>query len=129
MKNPLFFSFLLFSIVLTAQDFKLEKAVNDIKAKIVKTENAERLKWLDSLTKLTEYNSDFKYDSIVSETIQYALQLDSINLATIQTSNLIYFKNNISIKPAEGLQIFKNFLQISFRSVLNLHIFHLLVLL
>ena len=85
--------------------------MNDIKAKIVKTENAERLKWLDSLTKLTEYNSDFKYDSIVSETIQYALQLDSINLATIQTSNLIYFKNNISIKPAEGLQIFKNFLQ------------------
>lgn len=111
MKRPCFFSFFLFSISIIAQDVKLDFAVKNLKSKIERTENSERLKWLDSLTKLTKYKTEYKYDSIVTETINYALYLDSLNLAVFHTADLIYYKNNIINKPDEGLQVFKNFFE------------------
>lgn len=111
MKRPCFLYFFLFSISIIAQDVKLDFAVKNLKSKIERTENSERLKWLDSLTKLTKYKTEYKYDSIVTETINYALYLDSLNLAVFHTADLIYYKNNIINKPDEGLQVFKNFFE------------------
>ncbi|SNR71602.1 sensor histidine kinase [Lutibacter flavus] len=106
-KSLLVFSFFL-TFILSAQE--IEKSVRELKIKIEQTENSERLIWLDSLTKVTRYSTDFKYDSIATETINYALYLDSLNMAASHTADLIYYKNNIIIKPEEGLQIFKNFM-------------------
>lgn len=110
MKQSLIIFFFIFSFVMFSQETKLKTEIGNVKLKVKNSKKGERLKWLDSLTKLTEYNSNFKYDSIVRETISYALQLDSINLATVQTANLIYYYNNIFRTPEKGLGLFKSFI-------------------
>ena len=109
MKRLLFISFSLLSVLLNAQDTMLQNKVSAIKSKIKQSQNGERLQWMDSLTLLIEFNDDFHYDSVVRETISYALDLDSLDIATRNTHDLIYYKNFIIGKPEEGLKIFKDF--------------------
>ena len=96
--------------MLNAQDAALQTKVSAIKSKIEESQKGERLKWMDSLTLLIEFNDDFHYDSVVRETIRYALELDSLDIATRNTHDLIYYKNFIIGKPEEGLEIFKAFI-------------------
>lgn len=94
-----------------AQDLKIKDDVSLLKTKIYNSKNGERLKLLDNLCTLVENKKEFKYDSIAEVTINYALQLDSLNIAAKNTYKLIFFKNNILYKHDQGLKIFKNFFQ------------------
>lgn len=107
----IFLSFtLFFSSFLTAQDSALLNTIDKLKTEIVLSKKAKKLQLMDSLCSTINYNPSLKYDSIVKATIQYALQLDSLNIATNNTANLIYYKNSIVNKPKEGLAIFNQFL-------------------
>ncbi|GGG03862.1 hypothetical protein GCM10011344_00250 [Dokdonia pacifica] len=66
---------------------------------------------MDTLTQLTKYNRNQKYDSIAKVTISNAIALDAVNLATKHLGELLYYQNNRIGKPKEALELFKDFLE------------------
>jgi len=109
MKVTLSIIFFLCAWQITAQDADIKSKIDFFNSKIVKTERGERLAWLDSLTRITIRNSDLKYDSIVRQTISFAISLDSLSLATKKLADLIGFENNYKSRPEEGLKLFKTY--------------------
>jgi len=109
MKVTLSIIFFLCAWQITAQDADIKSKIDFFNSKIVKTERGERLAWLDSLTRITIRNSDLKYDSIVRQTISFAISLDSLSLATKKLADLIGFENNYKSSPEEGLKLFKTY--------------------
>jgi len=109
MKVTLSIIFFLCAWQITAQDADIKSKIDFFNSKIVKTERGERLAWLDSLTRITIRNSDLKYDSIVRQTIFFAISLDSLSLATKKLADLIGFENNYKSRPEEGLKLFKTY--------------------
>lgn len=109
MKVTLSIIFFLCAWQITAQDVDIKSKIDFFNSKIVKTERGERLAWLDSLTRITIRNSDLKYDSIVRQTISFAISLDSLSLATKKLADLIGFENNYKSRPEEGLKLFKTY--------------------
>ncbi len=101
---------LLNCIYVTAQNNAFQEKSETLKSKIASSEKTEKLMWLDSLTTLVQFDEALKYDSIARETITYALKLDSLNIATTNTSKLIHYHSNIMGDSEEGLRIFKDFL-------------------
>lgn len=93
-----------------AQNNTLEQSISEIRLKITNTQKGEKLKWLDSLSKITQFKTEFQYESIVRETISLAKTLDSANLILLHTSNLINFQNNTLQKPNVAIQIFENYI-------------------
>ncbi|GAL63788.1 hypothetical protein JCM19300_2043 [Algibacter lectus] len=57
---------------------------------------------MDSLVSIVKYKTDLQYDTIVNQTINLALKLDSLELAGNHIADLIYYKNNIISNPSEG---------------------------
>jgi signal transduction histidine kinase len=113
MKYFFFTISLLFSFQLSAQDpdLELQSKIDILNSKIEHAEKGERLVWLDSLTKLTYRNLELKYDSIVRQTIKFAIGLDSLDLAANQVVDLIGFQNNFLGKPKEGLILFNTYFE------------------
>lgn len=101
----LFFTFLIHTLVF-AQDDTSAKIIEALQQKIEQSQQGEKLRWLDSLSNYIAYETNFESDSIVKKTVDYALRLDSLNIATWQTANRIYFFNNIKGNPQEGNRIF-----------------------
>jgi len=85
---------LLLGFQLSAQDLDLQNKIQFVNSKIHHTTKGERLKWMDSLTRVVRFNTDLKYDSIAKQTIDFAISLDSLTIATNQVSELIRFQNN-----------------------------------
>lgn len=101
---------LLFATLLTAQESEISAKISVLKTKIELAKKGERLKLMDSLSNLVKNQLTLHYDSLVSNTIAYALVLDSLNMAANNTADLIYYYNSIVRKPKEGLRLFKDFL-------------------
>lgn len=80
--------FFLYSSNLLSQE--LADQVKEVSAKISNSEQGERLQWMDSLTGLVKFKSDYKYDSIARNTLNYAIQLDSMSIVAKQMKNLVY---------------------------------------
>ena len=93
-----------------AQDATSAKEIKALYQKIERSENGDRLKWMDSLSNYIVSKTDYQNDSLVKATVDYALTLDSLSVATWQTANLIYFQNNIVGNPEQGNNIFLKFL-------------------
>jgi signal transduction histidine kinase len=119
MKRIILIFALLFSVFSVAQESDISNKIDDLKAHIERSEKDEKLKLLDSLSKLVRYKPKFNYDAIVSKTIAYALLLDSLNMATHKTADLIYYNNSIVFKPQEGLVLFKQFIAENLRAQNN----------
>jgi hypothetical protein len=102
---------LLFSFQLSAQDQNtaLETKIDFVNSKIQQTDKGERLTWLDSLTKITYRNPKLEYDAALRQTIDLAIDLDSLNFAAKKVADLIGFQNNFLGKPKEGLKLFKTY--------------------
>lgn len=95
---------------LLAQNTTIEHNIKELTTKAKQSTKGEKLKWLDSLSKITKFKPELKYDSIVKATIHLAKSIDSTNLALFHTSNLIYFQNNTLKKPDLAIQIFESFI-------------------
>ncbi len=117
-----------FSSVIFGQRVPIQEQVKQLKTQIQSENNKIRkLKLLDSLTSTVRDNSNFGYDSIARIAIDYAIQLDSFNIAAYNVSNLIYYHNNILGQPKEGLAIFDKYFdrlknKISHRNLASLYI-------
>ncbi len=96
--------------VIGAQSPALQKRVNELKTQINAENNkASKLKLLDSLTSIIQNKTDFEFDSVARITIDFALKLDSFNLAARRASNLIYFHNNILGQPEVGIEVYNKY--------------------
>lgn len=93
-----------------SQDGELETLSKNLQNEITKTEGAQRLFLLDSLTDLLKFKQGTKYDSIAKQTIALAISLDSLKIATNQTSDLIDYYNNFVGDSKTALQIFEDYL-------------------
>ncbi|MEM6720844.1 MAG: sensor histidine kinase [Bacteroidota bacterium] len=98
---------LLFPVfVMLSQEGNTEQ-INTLKAQITRAEGGEKLTLLDSLTRLTLYNLEYNYDSIVKVTIDLAIKEQNYNIAAAQTGDLIFYLVNRRRQFEEGLQLFK----------------------
>lgn len=109
MKQLIFAIILLIGFHISGQDLDLQNKIQLVNSKIYQTTKGERLKWMDSLTKVVIFNKDLKYDSIARQTIDFAISLDSLNIAANQVSELIQFQNNYLGNPEEGLKLFNTY--------------------
>ncbi|MDT7831590.1 sensor histidine kinase [Flavobacteriaceae bacterium S356] len=92
-----------------AQNSFLDNKVASLKAKIEKADKGEKLVFMDSLCWYTRDKLDYKYDSIVKGTIEYAIQLDSLNLAMRQAARLVWSLSNRLGRPGEAKLFFNEF--------------------
>ncbi len=89
-----------------AQKKDIEKNIEDLKVKISQSEKGEKLKWMDSLSNLIAFNTPFDNDSIVKATADYAIALDSFNIAIHHYTNEIFYLTNILGIPEDGKQLY-----------------------
>ncbi|GHC45822.1 tetratricopeptide repeat-containing sensor histidine kinase [Ulvibacter litoralis] len=104
---------LLLCTIVSGQEDDSEKEIATLLLKIEQSHKGEKLQLMDSLSNYISSNTNFENDSIVKATVQYALEIDSIGIATWQTANLIFFQNNIKGNPEKGKQLFLDFLETS----------------
>ena len=102
---------LVFQLSAQDQGTELQSKIDILNLKIEQSQNGERLKWMDSLTKVVSNSVELKYDSIVRQTISLAIKLDSLNLATQRVTDLIRFQNNYLRKPNEALKLFNTHIE------------------
>jgi hypothetical protein len=110
-KQLLLFIIVFSYVTISAQEVTSEKMIVALKLRIEQTEKGEKLKWMDSLSNYIATRTNYESDSIVKATVRYALELDSLRVATWHTANLIYYQNNIKGDLKKGNQIFINFLE------------------
>lgn len=102
---------LLFCVFGMAQTNSNKGQIDHISKKVALSKQGERLKWMDSLSRLARNAPGVNYDSIVKKTIAYAIDLDSMELAGRQMSNLIDYKNLVVDQPEQGLKLFTDFIR------------------
>lgn len=111
MRVFIFLFFLLVTSLLQAQKEEVtEDFLLELRQKIDKSEGADRLQWMDSLSNVMAYQLNFKDIDIIRKTIEYAYKIDSVNIAVDQASNLITYLNNYVGKAEEGRLLFEAFL-------------------
>lgn len=79
----------LVSNTLKAQNSELAQTVVQLKTKVEKTQGSEKLKWMDSLSRVMHSTKAKEYEVFAKQTIQHALKQDSIRLALIHSSKLL----------------------------------------
>ncbi len=109
MRAIIFCLMLLIPTFSIAQNTFLDKKVASLKAKIQKADKGEKLVLMDSLCWYTRDKLSLKYDSIVKATVEYAIQLDSIDLAMRQAARLVWSLSNRLGRPGEAKLFFNNF--------------------
>ncbi|MGJ8550251.1 tetratricopeptide repeat-containing sensor histidine kinase [Winogradskyella wichelsiae] len=103
--------FLLLTYSITyAQDTTPQHKVEALKALIkIEKNDGKKLKLLDRVTDFLIDYPKLGYDSISRVTIDYAIQLDSFNIASRNIQNRINYYNNTLGKPEEGIVIFNTY--------------------
>jgi len=110
MKIRILILFFFTTLIVFAQAPNSEEKIKELKVKVSQTIAGEKLTWMDSLSKVIVTETNYINDSIVRETVTYAMELDSIRVATWHIANLIYFQNNRAGDPKNGNDIFIDFL-------------------
>ena len=105
MKQLLLFIFMLFCALVSAQE--ADKVIDNLKEKINTSEKAEKLRWMDSLATYVFLETAENPDSIQTETIAFALQLDSLNTAFYQLANKMDYLNNRQGDSEKAIQQYK----------------------
>ncbi|WP_435578274.1 tetratricopeptide repeat-containing sensor histidine kinase [Gilvibacter sp.] len=88
-----------------------ERELVSLKAKIFLAQDGEKLELMDSLTELVKDQMELSYDSIARATTQFALQLDSTELATYTAARLVWSWANRNGAPAKAVDYFQEFIQ------------------
>lgn len=102
---------LLVTFQATAQEVGIPAKIDFFTSKIQETQQGERLQWMDSLVGLIQYKEKFHYDSVLRQTIQFALELDSLEFATKKTNEyILYLRDNLG-DPATAASVFESFLE------------------
>lgn len=100
---------LLIPIFSFAQSPDFPEVVAQINQGIKISEGNKKLKLLDSLTRMVEFNEDFEYTKLANQTIALAIEKDSLKIATRLTSDLIFYNASILRNSEKALAIFNDF--------------------
>lgn len=100
---------LLYSTYTLGQDAAYSALVSQLKKEVETTQGTEKLKLLDSLTRLVEFNEDLGYTPLAHKTIALAISEKNYEIATILTGDLIYYNSNLLGDLDGALQIFDDF--------------------
>ncbi|WP_353777641.1 ATP-binding protein [Winogradskyella sp. 3972H.M.0a.05] len=92
---------------LHGQQVPLDSNVKLLKEEIRYSSKEKKIKLLDSLCNLVLYEQKYNYDSIVTQTIDYAIEIDSFRLAVKHTSDRIFYLSNRARNPEEAKRIFE----------------------
>ena len=90
-----------------AQEKDLDSIAPQLTEKITRSKEGQKLKWMDSLTNYSFHQGFLANDSLFSQTVEWALKLDSIDLAARQLTNQLNFLNIYEGKPHESLERFQ----------------------
>ncbi|WP_299555247.1 hypothetical protein [Seonamhaeicola sp.] len=91
------------------QNPDLGQSVSDLKQKIEKASlNGDRLKWMDSLCDLIEDKTEYQYEAIARQTIDYALELDSTRVALDNGISLLSYLRSDLGKPEQAIIFFND---------------------
>lgn len=102
---------LLVAFQATAQEVGIPAKIDFFTSKIQETQQGERLQWMDSLVGLIEYKEKFHYDSVLRQTIQFALELDSLEFATKKINEYILYLRDDLGDPSRAASVFESFLE------------------
>jgi signal transduction histidine kinase len=107
MKKAFFhITFILLTANVFAQKTSIEEKISQFNTKIERTEKGERLQWMDSLNRIVFEKPAFNYDTIARQTIAFAIELDSLSLASKNLTDLIYYHVYIGGSPKEAISLF-----------------------
>jgi signal transduction histidine kinase len=102
---------LLFSTFVVAQRQPGDDVhIQSLTEKIAQAAPSQKLRLLDSLSRYVMRYGRVENDSLFRETVSLALALDSVNVATWHTANVIYIQNNIIGNPKEAKRVYHSFL-------------------
>ncbi|WP_158548352.1 tetratricopeptide repeat-containing sensor histidine kinase [Marixanthomonas ophiurae] len=107
MKQLLLLTFYTFSLFVSAQE--TDAKINVLTQKINTSEKGKKLKLMESLSNYIYFETNRDPDSILAETIDFALQVDSLNVAIYQLSNWMDYLNNRKTNPEKALRKYKNY--------------------
>ena len=82
--------------------------VAELEYKISTAEKGKKLDYLVALCNTLMYQKS--YESVVREAATHAFEIDSLEVYTEQTSNLIYYLCNHKNKPSEALEVFDTYI-------------------
>ena len=105
MKQLLLLSFFALCLSVSAQE--TDATINELTKKINTSEKSKKLKWMDSLSNYIYFETNRDPDSILAETIDFAVQIDSLNVAIYQLSNWMDYLNNRKTNPEKALREYK----------------------
>ena len=88
----------------------LQIKTQELSNKAKESVGAKKLEWLDSIARLSQNDPKLNYESHVHRVVNYALEIDSVDMAAFHTSQLIFYLANRAGKPKEGIQVFDRFL-------------------
>lgn len=94
----------------TAQEVELQSKIDFVNSNIQQSQKAERLRWMDSLVELIRFNEALNYDSILQQSIQFAVEIDSLEAATRKTNEYVLYKREHLGDPAAATSVFNAFL-------------------
>jgi signal transduction histidine kinase len=94
------------SIGALSQNTSLSSKVQSLKNKIYNSEAGTKLMYMDSLCWYTRDKQQYQYDSLVKTTVEYAIRLDSFNLAVRQAARLVWSLSNRLGKPEAAKKYF-----------------------
>ncbi|GGI56417.1 tetratricopeptide repeat-containing sensor histidine kinase [Winogradskyella haliclonae] len=101
--------FFLFSSFVNAQEKTLSQKIEELKKEINHLNGYQKLRLLDSLCFITRDKIEFKYDSIIKATIDYAIDIDSFDIANRHAARLVWSYTNRLGRPNEGKAFFEDF--------------------
>jgi len=109
MKKTISFFFLILNFCVFAQEKPSKELVNELILKIENSSNKERIMWLDSLTTIVWRKSEFNFDSLAIETINYALKIDTADVAAYHVVNRMYYFTGVKGDLITSEKIFLDF--------------------
>ncbi len=101
---------LLVPSIFFCQEAMLDETVASLKTKISISQKGEKLYLMDSLTKLVEFNEAYEYRHLAKETINLALSLDSLTVATKMYEDLIFYVHHRLQQPENALEIYDEYI-------------------
>ncbi|MEM7187920.1 MAG: hypothetical protein AAF466_14830, partial [Bacteroidota bacterium] len=112
MKQIAFILLLLAHLVGWAQEKAAsEIAIEQLVSQVNSTSGSSKLVLLDSLTQQVMHRPELNYEQHAKATVELALALDSISLATFHASQYVFYLANRAGKPKEGIAYFDSFVE------------------
>ena len=110
MRYYLCFLVCMYSVILVPQEIPEDLNIDLLKQQISESKGLQKLILLDSLSHNLRISSKHNYENISRQTIELAIELDSLKMASKHLADLMFYKNNITSIPQDGITIYNEYI-------------------